>query len=75
MAAMQSYNPFAPEVKENPYPVYEWLRREHPVYHNEELDFWVLSRYGGRRRGGGAPARGFFFGAGRRAGPRRRGRP
>ena len=45
MAAMQSYNPFAPEVKENPYPVYEWLRREHPVYHNEELDFWVLSRY------------------------------
>ncbi|CAI8031278.1 Cytochrome P450 109, partial [Geodia barretti] len=24
---------------------YEWLRREHPVYHNAELDFWVLSRY------------------------------
>ena len=45
MAAMTSYNPFVPEVKENPYPAYEWLRREHPVYHNEELDFWALSRY------------------------------
>ena len=45
MAAMTSYNPFVPEVKENPYPAYEWLRREHPVYYNEELDFWALSRY------------------------------
>ena len=45
MAAIQMYNPFAPEVKDNPYPAYEWLRREHPVYYNEALDFWVLSRY------------------------------
>ena len=45
MAVITSYNPFVPEVKENPYPAYEWLRREHPVYHNEELGFWVLSRY------------------------------
>lgn len=45
MAALTSYNPFVPEVKENPYPAYEWLRREHPVYYNEALDFWVLSRY------------------------------
>ena len=44
MAALQTYNPFTPEVKANPYPAYEWLRREHPVYHNEELDFWALSR-------------------------------
>lgn len=45
MAALTSYNPFLPEVKENPYPAYEWLRREHPVYYNEALDIWVLSRY------------------------------
>ena len=45
MTAIQTYNPFAPEVKENPYPAYDWLRREHPVYYNEDLDFWVLSRY------------------------------
>ena len=45
MAAMETYSPFVPEVKNNPYPAYEWLRREHPVYHNEALDFWALSRY------------------------------
>ena len=45
MAAMETYNPFVPEVKDNPYPAYEWLRREHPVYHNEALDFWALSHY------------------------------
>ena len=45
MVAIQTYNPFVPEVKKNPYPAYEWLRREHPVYFNEALDFWVLSRY------------------------------
>ena len=38
MAAIQTYNPFVPEIKENPYPAYEWLRREHPVYHNED---WI----------------------------------
>ena len=45
MAVEQSYNPFVPEVRNNPYPAYEWLRREHPVYYNETLDLWVLSRY------------------------------
>ena len=45
MAVEQSYNPFVPEVRNNPYPAYEWLRLEHPVYYNETLDLWVLSRY------------------------------
>lgn len=45
MSTITEYNPFAPEVKENPYPYYAWLRREHPVYRNERLGFWVLSRY------------------------------
>ena len=45
MAAIETYNPFATEVKNNPYPAYEWLRREQPVYYNEALGFWVLSRY------------------------------
>jgi cytochrome P450 len=39
------YDPFAAEVKANPYPYYDWLRREHPVYHNERLNIWALSCY------------------------------
>ncbi len=45
MPAITEYDPFAAEVKENPYPYYAWLRSEHPVYHNERLDLWALSRY------------------------------
>lgn len=39
------YNPFARETQTNPYPVYQWLRDEAPVYHNEEIGFWALSRF------------------------------
>jgi cytochrome P450 len=42
---MVEYNPFAWETQHNPYPVYRQLRDEAPVYHNEELGFWALSRY------------------------------
>jgi len=45
MAPITYYNPFASDVKENPYPYYDWLRREHPVYQNERLGFWAISRY------------------------------
>jgi hypothetical protein len=39
------YNPFAYEIHEDPYPTYARLREEAPVYHNESLDFWALSRH------------------------------
>ena len=39
------YNPFARDIQTNPYPVYQWLRDEAPVYHNEEIGFWALSRF------------------------------
>lgn len=39
------YNPFARDIQTNPYPVYRWLRDEAPVYHNEEIGFWALSRF------------------------------
>ncbi|MEX2238758.1 MAG: cytochrome P450 [Dehalococcoidia bacterium] len=45
MVTVTEYDPFAAEVKEDPYPYYEWLRREAPVYHNERLDIWALSRH------------------------------
>lgn len=39
------YDPFSAETHRDPYPVYKWLRDECPVYHNEEHDFWAVSRY------------------------------
>ena len=39
------YDPFNPELIADPYPYYERLREEHPVYYNERMDFYVLSRY------------------------------
>ncbi len=43
--SITAYNPFAGAVKESPYPFYDWLRQEQPVYYNEPQDFWALSRY------------------------------
>jgi cytochrome P450 len=42
---MVDYNPFAPDVQHNPYPVWKQLRDEAPVYHNPDFGFYALSRY------------------------------
>ncbi len=39
------FDPFSQEFFEDPFPVYRWLREEAPVYHNEELGFYAVSRY------------------------------
>ena len=39
------YDPFSPEIRADPYPVYRELRDNHPAYYNEEFDFWTLSRF------------------------------
>jgi cytochrome P450 len=39
------YNPYAYEIHEDPYPTYAALREHAPIYRNEELDFWALSRH------------------------------
>jgi hypothetical protein len=39
------YNPYAYQIHEDPYPTYAALRAHAPVYRNEELDFWALSRH------------------------------
>ncbi len=39
------YNPYSYEIHENPYPTYERLREEAPLYHNPEVGFWALSRH------------------------------
>ena len=42
---MVEYDPFDWTTAHNPYPVYRRLRDEAPVYHNEQIGFWALSRY------------------------------
>ena len=32
-------------LQDDPYPVYARLRQEAPLFHNEEHDFWVMSRH------------------------------
>jgi cytochrome P450 len=39
------YDPYDVAINADPYPTYRRLRDEAPIYHNDELDFWVLSRY------------------------------
>jgi cytochrome P450 len=39
------YDPTRPDFQENPFPVFQKLRDEHPAYYNERLRFWALSRH------------------------------
>jgi cytochrome P450 len=42
---MIEYNPYAPDVQSNPYPIWKRMRDEAPVYHNPAMNFWALTRY------------------------------
>ncbi|MEN8181524.1 MAG: cytochrome P450 [Myxococcota bacterium] len=42
---MVSYDPYAYRTHEDPYPIYAALRARAPVYRNEEIGFWALSRH------------------------------
>lgn len=39
------YDPYDVGINADPYPVYERMREEAPIYHNERYDFWALTRY------------------------------
>ena len=39
------YDPYDVEIDADPYPTYRRLRDEAPLYRNERLDFWALSRF------------------------------
>ena len=39
------FNPYDPELHQDPYPIYRRLRDEFPVHRNPRLGFWTLSRY------------------------------
>src|SRR5699024_4584885 len=39
------FNPYSYEFHQDPYPTYATLRSQAPIYRNDELGFWALSRY------------------------------
>ncbi|GAB4582533.1 cytochrome P450 [Nocardia sp. IFM 10818] len=39
------FDPYDYRIHDDPYPVYQRMRAEAPLYHNPELDFWALSRH------------------------------
>ena len=50
------YEPYRPDILDDPYPAYDQLRRTAPVYHCESGDFWVLSRHQEVTQAARAPA-------------------
>ena len=40
-----AFSPYDYRIHEDPYPVYARLRDEAPLYRNDELDFWAVSRH------------------------------
>jgi len=40
-----TFDPYDNAFHEDPYPTYERLRTEAPLYYNADLDFWALSRH------------------------------
>ena len=39
------YDPYDIAINADPYPTFQRLRDESPVYYNEQFDFWALSRH------------------------------
>ncbi len=42
---MVEFDPYSYATHENPYPIYRRLRDEAPLYHNDQYDFWAVSRF------------------------------
>jgi cytochrome P450 len=40
-----AYSPYDEETHREPHPLWRRMREEQPLYRNEELDFWALSRF------------------------------
>ncbi|UMB70498.1 cytochrome P450 [Mycobacterium paraterrae] len=39
------YDPYDPDIDDDPYPVWKRMREEAPLYYNEKYNFFALSRY------------------------------
>lgn len=40
-----SFDPFAPDQLEDPYPIYAQARRDQPVFYSPRFDMWFVTRY------------------------------
>ena len=40
-----NYDPFSADTQQDPYPAYERMLANEPVYYNAERGFWALSRF------------------------------
>lgn len=40
-----TYDPFAADFYDDPFPVYRWMRDQAPVYYSERWGWWALSRF------------------------------
>jgi cytochrome P450 len=45
------YDPYDVAINADPYPAFRRLREEQPIYHNEQYDFFAVSRYDDVERG------------------------
>lgn len=43
--ARKPFDLYSPDIDRDPFPMYEWLREEHPAYWNGDDNYWILSRY------------------------------
>jgi len=39
------WDPYRPDIGKDPYPIFQRLREEAPLYYNKEYDFYAVSRY------------------------------
>jgi cytochrome P450 len=39
------WDPYRPDIGSDPYPIFQRLREEAPLYYNKEYDFYAVSRY------------------------------
>lgn len=39
------WDPYRPDLGQNPYPTFQRMRKEAPLYYNKEYDFYALSRF------------------------------
>ena len=45
MVTEQQFNPFAPGMLANPYPMYRALRENSPISWSDMMEAWILTRY------------------------------
>ena len=45
LSQVREYDPYSAAFKADPWPVYRWLRDEHPVYVSDKWGFTALSRF------------------------------